>query len=117
MAVCGQRSRCCRAQSAWRWQTASFALRAPLLNPAHTHPAHTPPQRLVYLLDEILEMARQSSEAAQAIADAIKKKLEHRSPVVKFKARVFAAFLRVQSSHTRTHRSLTLNHHPRRRCA
>ena len=49
------------------------------------HATQNATQTTVYLLDEILELARQSSEAAQAIADALKKKLEHRSQVVKFK--------------------------------
>eukprot|EP00775_Hariotina_reticulata_P001508 gene1508-1844_t len=39
----------------------------------------------VYLLDEIAEMTRQSPEAAQAIADAVQKKLGVKSPIVKFK--------------------------------
>jgi hypothetical protein len=45
--------------------------------PAIPHP--------VYLLDEILELARSSPEQAQGVADALEKKLAHRSPVVKFK--------------------------------
>ncbi|WIA42842.1 hypothetical protein OEZ86_008769 [Tetradesmus obliquus] len=40
----------------------------------------------VYLLDEIADMARQSPEQAQAISDAVLKKLQVKSPVVKFKA-------------------------------
>jgi hypothetical protein len=40
-----------------------------------------------YLLDEIADMARQSPEQAQAIADAVLKKLQVKSPVVKFKVR------------------------------
>lgn len=41
----------------------------------------------VYLLDEIAELARTSPEQAQAIADALERKLAGaRSPVVKFKA-------------------------------
>jgi hypothetical protein len=39
----------------------------------------------VYLLDEIADMARQSPEGAQAIADAVEKKLGAKSPVTKFK--------------------------------
>jgi hypothetical protein len=39
----------------------------------------------VYLLDEIAELSRQSPEAAQAVADAVQKKLGVKSPVVKFK--------------------------------
>jgi hypothetical protein len=41
----------------------------------------------VYLLDEIAEIARQSAEAATAIAEAVQKKLGSKNPVVKFKAR------------------------------
>lgn len=40
---------------------------------------------LQYLLDEIADMTRQSPEAAQAIADAVQKKLGVKSPIVKFK--------------------------------
>jgi hypothetical protein len=40
----------------------------------------------VYLLDEIADMARQSPEAATAIAEAVQKKLAAKNPVVKFKA-------------------------------
>jgi hypothetical protein len=39
------------------------------------------------LLDEIADMARQSPEQAQAISDAVLKKLQVKSPVVKFKVR------------------------------
>ena len=39
----------------------------------------------VYLLDEIAELSRQSPESAQNIADAVEKKLAHKSPIVKFK--------------------------------
>lgn len=39
----------------------------------------------MYLLDEILELARSSPEQAQAVADAIERKLANRSPVIKFK--------------------------------
>jgi hypothetical protein len=39
----------------------------------------------VYLLDEIADMARQSPEAATAIAEAVQKKLAAKNPVVKFK--------------------------------
>lgn len=42
----------------------------------------------MYLLDEILELARQSPESAQGVADSIEKKLGHKSPVVKFKVLV-----------------------------
>ena len=74
-----------RAGRAMAMQTAFSRALPPTTTPARAAPPHN---LIVYLLDEILEMARQSSEAAQAIADAIKKKLEHRSPVVKFKVRV-----------------------------
>lgn len=40
---------------------------------------------LQYLLDEIADIARQSPESAQAVADAVQKKLGVKSPVVKFK--------------------------------
>ena len=40
----------------------------------------------VYLLDESLELARSNPEEAQAVADAVEKKLGSKSPVVKFKA-------------------------------
>lgn len=40
---------------------------------------------LQYLLDEIADIARQTPESAQAIADAVQKKLGVKSPVVKFK--------------------------------
>lgn len=44
-----------------------------------------PTHRAVYLLDEIADMARQSPEAATAIAEAVQKKLAAKNPVVKFK--------------------------------
>lgn len=45
------------------------------------HAAHV----AVYLLDEVADIARQSPEAAQALADAVIKKLGAKNPVVKFK--------------------------------
>lgn len=42
----------------------------------------------VYLLDEILELARSSPEQAQGVADLVEKKLGHKSPIVKFKVRL-----------------------------
>lgn len=47
---------------------------------------------LQYLLDEIAEMSRQSPEGAQAIADAVQKKLGVKSPIVKFKVSLQALF-------------------------
>jgi hypothetical protein len=49
-----------------------------------SYPAASLPQ---YVLDEIADMARQSPEQAQAISDAVLKKLQVKSPVVKFKVR------------------------------
>ncbi|KIZ05085.1 VHS domain-containing protein [Monoraphidium neglectum] len=40
----------------------------------------------VFLLDEILELARSSPEQAQAVAESIERKLASKSPIVKFKA-------------------------------
>ena len=69
--------------------TALLLRACPLLcTPSATHaPAPPPPCTPVYLLDEILEIARASPEQAQAVADAVEKKLASKSPVVKFKAR------------------------------
>lgn len=44
--------------------------------------AHT-----VYLMDELAEMARSSPEAAEKVADRIAKRLQNKSPVVKYKVR------------------------------
>lgn len=41
----------------------------------------------VYLLDEIVDLAKSSPEAAQSVADHVVKLLAHKSPVVKFKVR------------------------------
>ncbi|GIL73671.1 hypothetical protein Vretimale_5445 [Volvox reticuliferus] len=40
----------------------------------------------VYLMDELAEMARGSAESSEKIADRIAKRLQNKSPVVKFKA-------------------------------
>lgn len=64
----------------YRRESVDQQLREPatdVVSPA-THPA-------VYLLDEIADMARQSPEAATAIAEAVQKKLAAKNPVVKFK--------------------------------
>eukprot|EP00955_Chlamydomonas_euryale_P117369 366469-Chlamydomonas_euryale.AAC.3 len=41
----------------------------------------------VYLMDEIVEFAKESSEAADAVAEHINKRLCNRSPVVRWKVR------------------------------
>ncbi len=47
----------------------------------------------MYLLDEILDMTRQSPESALAIAEAVQKKLGAKSPVTKFKVCARAEFV------------------------
>jgi hypothetical protein len=47
----------------------------------------TPPRPAVYLLDEIVELARSSPDSAQGVADHVVKRLGNKSPVVKFKVR------------------------------
>ncbi|KXZ53314.1 hypothetical protein GPECTOR_7g1208 [Gonium pectorale] len=49
-----------------------------------TSPKDDPPP--VYLMDELADMARGSFESAEKIAGRIAKHLEHKSPVVKYKA-------------------------------
>ena len=39
-------------------------------------------------MDEIVEMALSSGEAAQSVADHTKRRLENKSPIVKFKVAV-----------------------------
>ncbi|GFR49633.1 hypothetical protein Agub_g11706 [Astrephomene gubernaculifera] len=49
-----------------------------------TSPKDDPPP--VYLMDELSDMARGSMESSEKIADRIAKRLQHKSPVVKYKA-------------------------------
>jgi hypothetical protein len=78
-----------RARCAYcRCRCAALAARDPpcLTSPPLSLVLPPAPQRTtVYLLDEILELARASPEQAQGVADAVERKLGSKSPVVKFK--------------------------------
>ena len=43
------------------------------------------PQCAVYLMDELYDLAKTSPDSAESIADHINKRLQHKSPVVKWK--------------------------------
>jgi hypothetical protein len=53
------------------------------------------PRPAVYLLDEIVELARASPDSAQGVADHVVKRLGNKSPVVKFKARAAGCAMQI----------------------
>lgn len=46
----------------------------------------------VYLMDEIVELAKSSPDSAQSVAEHVNKRLGNKSPVVKWKVRIPCVF-------------------------